>query len=109
MFGGMMPLSLFIFHIFFYNIHTFIQSHLPVAIRRGPSPSPHRFSAQWGKPALQQANALPTEPRRTIFRNITFRNLQMTGQKQEPLLGWHTVAVLPWYFCTLRLSKLVSY
>ncbi len=69
-------LFLFIFHIF-YNIHTFIQSHLSVAIRRGLSPSPHRFSALWGKPpcgagprielgpALQQADALPTEPRRT--------------------------------------------
>jgi hypothetical protein len=69
---------LFIF--IFYHIHTFIQSQYI-----HPSPfaeaSLHFFialSAQWGKPpcgaeprielgpALQQADALPTEPRRTI-------------------------------------------
>ena len=80
-----MPLFLFIFHIF-YNIHAFIQSftishtiHLSVAIRWGLSPSPHRLKAQWEDPpcgaeprielgpALQQADGLPTEPRRTIF------------------------------------------
>jgi hypothetical protein len=73
-----MPLFLFIF--IFYHIHTFIQSQYI-----HPSPfaeaSLHFFialSAQWGKPpcgaeprielgpALQQADALPTEPRRTI-------------------------------------------
>jgi hypothetical protein len=73
-----MPLFLFIF--IFYNIHTFIQSQYI-----HPSPfaeaSLHvfiAFSAQWGKPpcgaeprielgpALQQADALPTEPRHTI-------------------------------------------
>jgi hypothetical protein len=76
-----MPLFLFIFHFFFYNIHTFI-SHsyntFIVAIRWGLSPSLHRLKAQWEDPpcgaeprielgpALQQADALPTEPRRTI-------------------------------------------
>ncbi len=46
-------------------------------IRRGLSPSPHRLKAQWEKtpcgaeprielrPAVQQADVLPTEPRRT--------------------------------------------
>jgi hypothetical protein len=44
-----MPLFLFIF--IFYNIDTFIHAiHLSVAIRRGLSPSPHRFLAQWEKP-----------------------------------------------------------
>jgi hypothetical protein len=77
MFGGMMPLFLFIFHIFITYIHT-ITIHLSVAIRRGLSPFLHRFYAQWETPpcgaeprielgpALQQADALPTEPRRTI-------------------------------------------
>jgi hypothetical protein len=70
-----MPLFLFNFHTF-YNIHTFIQSftiihtiHLSVAIRWGLSPSPHRLKAQWEDPpcgAFQQADALPTEPHRTI-------------------------------------------
>ncbi len=70
--------------ICFYNIqyrHSFnhiYTIHLSVAIRRGLSPSPHRFVSSVGKPpcgaeprielgpALQQADALPTEPRRTI-------------------------------------------
>ncbi len=66
------------FHIFITYIHTFIQSHLSIIIRRGFPPSPHRLSAQWENPpcgaeprielgpALQQADALPTEPRHTI-------------------------------------------
>ncbi len=49
-----------------------------VAIRRDSFPSPHRWSTQWKKPlwgaeprievgpALQQADALPTELRRTL-------------------------------------------
>ncbi len=65
-----MPLFLFIFD--FYNIHTFIRRH-----SLKPPPYPHRLCAQWGKlpcgaeprielgPALLQADALPTEPRRT--------------------------------------------
>jgi hypothetical protein len=86
-----MPLFLFIFR--FYNIqyrHSFnhvYTIHFYVAIRRGLSPSPHRFVSSVGKTlpaepsresnsglpygkarrhALQQADALPTEPRRTI-------------------------------------------
>jgi hypothetical protein len=66
-----------LFFIFLY--HTYIHTiHLSVAIRWGLSPSPHRLKAQWEDPpcgaeprielgpALQQADALPTEPRRTI-------------------------------------------
>jgi hypothetical protein len=66
-------------HLFPNTPRTFIQSHLSVIIRRGFSPSLHRLSAQWEKPpcgaepgielgpALQQADALPIEPRRTIL------------------------------------------
>jgi hypothetical protein len=58
-----------------YHIHT---KHFSVTIRRGLSPFPHRLYAQWERPpcgaepgielgpALQQADARPTEPRRTI-------------------------------------------
>jgi hypothetical protein len=71
---------LFIFNIV-HNIHSLnhiYTIHLSVAIRWGLSPSPHRLKAQWEDPpcgaeprielgpALQQADALPTEPRRTI-------------------------------------------
>jgi hypothetical protein len=75
----MMPLFLFIL-IIFNNIHTFIQSQY---IHPSPfaeaSPYPHRLCAQWGKlpcgaeprielgHALQQADALPTEPRRPLL------------------------------------------
>jgi hypothetical protein len=77
-----MPLFLFIFHIFFityihsFHIHTI---HLSIAIRWGLSPYPHCLKAQWEDPpygaeprielgpALQQADVLPTEPRRTIL------------------------------------------
>jgi hypothetical protein len=82
MFGGMMPLFLFIF--IFYNIHTYIHT---ITFIQYIYPSPfaeaslHFFIAcvaQWGEPpcgaeprielgpALQQADALPTEPRHTI-------------------------------------------
>jgi hypothetical protein len=76
-----MPLFLFIFSYFFYNIHSFNHIHtihLSIAIRWGLSPSPHCLKAQWEDPpcgaeprielgpALQQADALPTEQRRTI-------------------------------------------
>ncbi len=82
-----MPLFLFIFHIFFITCIHYIHSfnhihtiHLSIAIRWGLSPSPHRLKAQWEDPpcgaelrielgpALQQADALPTEPRRTIIK-----------------------------------------
>ncbi len=65
----------FITYIHSIHIHTI---HLSIAIRCGLSPSPHRLKAQWEDPpcgaelgielgpALQQADALPTEPRRTI-------------------------------------------
>ena len=52
-FGDRMPLFLFIFHIFVTYIHSFNHIHtlhLSVAIRRGSSPSSHRWSAQWEKP-----------------------------------------------------------
>ncbi len=71
--------SFCLFFIFFITyIHTFIQLHSSIAIRWGLSPSPHCLKAQWEDPpcgaeprielgpALQQADALPTEPRRTI-------------------------------------------
>ncbi len=60
----------------FNHIHTI---HLSIAFRWGLSPFLHRLSAQWERPpcgaeprielgpALQQADALPTEPRRTIL------------------------------------------
>jgi hypothetical protein len=76
-----MPLFFVYFSYFF--IHTYIHSlnhihtiHLSIAIRWGLS---HRLKAQWENPpcgaeprielgpALQQADALPTEPRRTIL------------------------------------------
>jgi hypothetical protein len=61
-------------HIQLNHIHTI---HLSIDIRWGLSPFPHRLYAQWETPpcgaeprielgpALQQADALPTEPRRT--------------------------------------------
>ncbi len=75
-----MPLFLFIFHIFITYIHSFhIHTiHLSIAIRWGLSPYLHCLKAQWEDPpcgaeprielgpALQQADVLPTEPRRTI-------------------------------------------
>ncbi len=83
MFGGRIPLFLFNFHFFITygtNIHSFNHIHtihLSIAIRWDLSPSPHCLKAQWEDPpcgaelrielpALQEANALPTEPRRTI-------------------------------------------
>ncbi len=78
MFGGMMPLFTFIFHIF-YNIHTYI--HTITFIRRHslrPLSISSSLVCSVGKPpcgaeprivlgpALQQADALPTEPRRTM-------------------------------------------
>ena len=72
-----------LFVLFSYFI-TYIQSHSSVAIRWGLSPFPHRLNAQWETPpcgaelgielgpALQQADALPTEPRRTIFLTRSF-------------------------------------
>jgi hypothetical protein len=54
----------------FHHIHTI---HSSIVIRRGSSPTPHRWSAQWEKPswgaqlrielgpALQKADALPSE------------------------------------------------
>jgi hypothetical protein len=66
----------------FYNIHTSFnyihKIHLSISIHGGLSPISHRLYAQWETPpcgaepkielvpALQQANALPNEPRRTI-------------------------------------------
>jgi hypothetical protein len=76
-FGGLMPL--FLFFISFSFIHT-LHAHILTSIynRRGSSPFPHRWTAQWQTPpwgaesgfelgpALQQADMLPTEPCRTL-------------------------------------------
>jgi hypothetical protein len=76
-----MPLFFVYFSYFTAYIHSFDHIHtihLSVAICRGLSPSPHRFVSSVGRPscgaepriepgpALQQADVLPTEPRRTI-------------------------------------------
>jgi hypothetical protein len=96
----MMPLFLFIFHIFFYNIHTYIHT---ITFIQYIYPSPfaeaslhpflHRLLAQWGEPpcgaeprielgpALQQADALPTEPRRTIKR--LFRLFRLYNETED--------------------------
>jgi hypothetical protein len=74
--------SFCLFSYFFYNIHTFIQSHSYNTVIRRQSLRPlsicHRLYAQWERPpcgaepgielgpAFQQADAPPTEPRRTI-------------------------------------------
>jgi hypothetical protein len=80
--------TLFVYFSYFYYVHTFINhihtAHMSVAIRRGLSPSLHRFEAQWesllvvlsresnsglpySKPTLYQlSNAAPPEQRRTI-------------------------------------------
>jgi hypothetical protein len=76
MFCGMMTLFLLILLLNITYIHTV---HSSVVIRRGFSPSPHRWSAQWENPpwgaepsidhgfaALQKTDALPTELRRTL-------------------------------------------
>ncbi len=60
-----------------HSVHQILTIHSSVAIRRGSSPSAHRWSAHWEKPprgaeprievghTLQQADALPSELRRT--------------------------------------------
>ncbi len=68
--------SFCLFFIFFYNLHTYIHSitfiqYIYPSTFAGASLSPHRLKAQWEDPpelgpALQQADALPTKPRRTI-------------------------------------------
>jgi hypothetical protein len=99
----------FIFHIFFITyIHSFNHIHtiyISVAIRWGLSPSPHRLKAQWEDPpcgakprielgpALQQADALPTEPRRMMknmmcnFQKVYLANRtarqQQDGEKKK--------------------------
>jgi hypothetical protein len=62
---------------FFHTLHSHILTSLN--IRRGSSPFPHRWSAQWQTPpwgaesgfelgpALQRADMLPTEPCRTLL------------------------------------------
>jgi hypothetical protein len=75
--------TLFCLFFIFYNIHTFIQSHSYITFIHRHSlrllSISSSLSAQWGTPpcaaeprielgpALQQADALPTEPRRIIF------------------------------------------
>jgi hypothetical protein len=82
--------TLFVYfsYFFYFLLHTYIHSfnhihtiHLSIAIRGGLSPSPHCLKAQWEDPpcgaepgielgpALQQADALPTEPRRAILNH----------------------------------------
>jgi hypothetical protein len=55
--------------------------HSSVVIRRGSSPSPHRWSAQWEKPpeptielrsAIQQADEVPTELRHILKKMDNF-------------------------------------
>jgi hypothetical protein len=83
-----MPLFLFIFHIFF-NIHTFIHSitfiqyiypspfaeaslHFLIAcLLSGETPPCGAEARIELGPALQQADALPTEPRRSQILNQT--------------------------------------
>jgi hypothetical protein len=102
----------------FYNIHTFhsIILHSSFAIRWSLSPFPHRLCAQWGKlpcgaeprielgPALQQADALPTEPSRTSTRERwefwPNHTTYITGGDIPPLNSSHLRAkLLP--FCSL--------
>jgi hypothetical protein len=66
------------FDIMHIQYYTFIPSHSSIVIRRGSSPSPHYWLAQWEKPpwgaeprielepALRQADALSTELRHTL-------------------------------------------
>ncbi len=77
-FGGLMPI--FFTLLSFSFIHT-IQSRILTSmnIRRGSSPFPHRWTAQWQTPpwgaesgfelgpALARADMLPTEPCRTHY------------------------------------------
>ncbi len=61
-----------------HSVHHIHTVHSSFAIRRGSSPSPHRWSAQWEKPprsaeprielgpALQQADVLPSKLRRAL-------------------------------------------
>jgi hypothetical protein len=53
--------TLFVYFSYFYDRHFFNyihSTHLSVAIRRGLSPSPHRFEAQW--------ESLPVVPSREL-------------------------------------------
>jgi hypothetical protein len=87
LFGGMMPHFLFFIFLYFITyIHTFIQSHsFKTIIRRhslrplsissslvcsvGEPPCGAELRIELG-PALQQADALPTEPHRTILFDL---------------------------------------
>jgi hypothetical protein len=81
-FGGRMPLFLFIYHIFF-NIHTFISHSYNTFTRHGRPTLPCGAEPRTELgPALQQADALPTEPRRTIHkRTISIRFLERETKK----------------------------
>ncbi len=78
--GGMMPL--FCFSLFwYYLILTFIHYiTFSVAIRRGSSSSPHRWSAQWEKSmgcrAENQTRACLTASRRTTNRAAPLEKLK---------------------------------
>ncbi len=110
-----MPLFFVYFYILWY-IHSFHHIHTirnPIANRRGSSLSPHRWSAQWWEkslpgvpsresnslgPALQKADALPSEQHRTLSEqhrpyvtvpsNIIFpRNSIQISFRSEPRNG----------------------
>jgi hypothetical protein len=62
-------LFILIFSTTYINSITFLHCIHPSPFRRGSSPSPHHWSAQWEKPplgALQQADAVPIEVRHTL-------------------------------------------
>jgi hypothetical protein len=83
-----MPLFLFIF--IFNNIHT-VQSSNPIHTIHSPRPLSisSSLAAQWERPpcgaepgielgpAFQQADALPSEPRRTIMSHAAQFNINM--------------------------------
>ncbi len=85
----------------FNHIHTI---HLSVAIRRGLSPSPHRFVSSVGKteprielgPALQQADALPTAPRTEPHHTEPFLDTQKTTFRVWKTLNLGPEMFLQW-------------
>ncbi len=100
-----MPLFLFIFHIFITYIHTFIQSHSyntfirrhslrPLSISSslvssvGEPPCGAKPRIELG-PAFQQADSLPTEPRRTIKLGSVFNvHLCWIGLFEKIFISW---------------------
>jgi hypothetical protein len=99
-----------------FHIHTI---HLSIAIRWGLSPSPHCLKAQWEDPrcgaeprielgpALQQADALPTGPRRTLsypspWSTCLRSRRENVGGRGDQYLDFLGHFICDWFQCSPR-------